>query len=76
MIIPCYKFVRVTLSFICNETCILHPPKLNSQINPLRVQLVYICQQKQDGPSLLFQRNGAHCRKEGQILMYLQTNEQ
>ena len=76
MIMLCYNlYVSLWGSFVLKLVSHIRL-SWKSQINPPRVQLVDICQQKQDGSSLLFQLNGAHCRKEGQILMYLQKNEQ
>lgn len=76
MIMLCYNlYVSLWGSFVLKPVSHIRL-SWKSQINPPRVELVDICQQKQDGPSLLFQLNGAHCRKEGQILMYLQKNEQ
>ena len=67
MIIPCYKFVRVTLSFMCPETCISH--LLTAIARSLtRYEWRFANKNRTGRQCYLFQLNYANFRKEGQIL--------
>ena len=67
MIIPCYKFVRVTLSFMSPETCISH--LLTAIVRSLTPDEWRFANKNRTGRQCyLFQLNDANYRKEGQIL--------
>ena len=67
MIVPCYKFVRVTLSFMCPETSISH--LLTAIVRSLtRYEWRFANKNGTSRQCYLFQLNDANYRKEGQIL--------